>query len=614
MPACTMRSCHGTQSDIVLFVVAALALAACTSDRDVAAFPAIRIAPATLVSAARSEWEHTEYLADAHPDSAGTVVVCSMLYAPQRAQKVVGLYRSADGGATWELSVVDSTARFAGGVADPTCVFGPAGTLYFGTLPPGRVHLYRSADGGRTWEAPLELPELDYPKLLVDRSRADARVYLHGNPGWEEMSLWYSADGARTFAQSQRRVLDGMWAESVGQGAVLPDGTVLLPYLVHRSDTPIEGAMLSIAQSKDGGATLSEPRGVAIFRKCPPGGGATVAMVTADHSTAPFRGRAYVVWTGRHRGHCSVMLAWSDDQGNTWSEPVRVSDERPRADTTQGPDLSLPSIAVNRHGVVGVSWYDRRADPANRDTELRFSASLDGGESWEPSVTVSSQRFVFGASPAIPISAAVRPLIDRGTRQRRGFHTSVVPGQRLYEAWNSGMGDYAGITAAADGRFHTFWIANPNGVAQLYSAAVTVDAQVHRFGSAELSALHDVSAAVQLRYTSTVYDPSSHSVTLGIQLLNIAHDTLRGPLMVRLTRLDSDLGAPLLRSVAGGTRSAPVIDLSGDLPAAGLAPGDTTRTRSLRFAFEPFEGPLRGLHARDVIRFDARVLARRLER
>jgi hypothetical protein len=81
--------------------------------------------------------------------------------------------------------------------------------------------------------------------------------------------------------------------------------------------------------------------------------------------------------------------------------------------------------------------------------------------------------------------------------------------------------------------------------------------------------------------------------------------------MIRLTQLDSDLGQPWMRTEAGGTSAAPVIDLSDKFPAAGLPPGDTSLTRPLRFEMQPFEGPLRGVHARDVMRFDARVLGRR---
>jgi hypothetical protein len=115
----------------------------------------------------------------------------------------------------------------------------------------------------------------------------------------------------------------------------------------------------------------------------------------------------------------------------------------------------MPSVAVNKYGVVAVSWYDRRGLPKIRlvpqdgkdgkilsyklvaeGWNVRLRASLDGGATWLPSVQVNEQ--------------AARGGID-------------LP-----------VGHSAGLASGADGRFHAAWIDNRTGTHQVWTAAVVV--------------------------------------------------------------------------------------------------------------------------------------------
>src|SRR5438309_652707 len=82
------------------------------------------------------------------------------------------------------------------------------------------------------------------------------------------------------------------------------------------------------------------------------------------------------------------MSSYSTNKGKTWSAAKVVSDDQPAAGG-RGPDDFMATPAVNRDGVVGMLWYDRRDNPDNVGYYARFSASLDGGETWLPSVRVS---------------------------------------------------------------------------------------------------------------------------------------------------------------------------------------------------------------------------------
>lgn len=81
---------------------------------------------------------------------------------------------------------------------------------------------------------------------------------------------------------------------------------------------------------------------------------------------------------------------------------------------------------------------------------VRFSASLDGGETWLPSVRVSTDA----------------NLVNPAEKETR---------------FNGG--DTAGLTADADGVFHACWIDNRAGVHQMWTTTVAVRGAVRRHRS-----------------------------------------------------------------------------------------------------------------------------------
>src|SRR5260370_619761 len=111
--------------------------------------------------------------------------------------------------------------------------------------------------------------------------------------------------------------------------------------------------------------------------------------MAVDNSSGPFHDRIYATWTDEASGRARTMLSYSSDRGRTWSKPFAFDDSLKRRDPARGPDDFKPTVAVNTGGVVGVTGYDRRDNPDNIGYCVRFSASLDGGETFSPSVKVS---------------------------------------------------------------------------------------------------------------------------------------------------------------------------------------------------------------------------------
>jgi len=115
-------------------------------------------------------------------------------------------------------------------------------------------------------------------------------------------------------------------------------------------------------------------------------------VIGADNGVGPYAGNLYVAmysWTG---AYLRVQVIRSTNYGNTWSQPVPVV---PPSDTH---DQFMPWLSVSSSsGSVGVSWLDRRNDPANVNYQAFAAISRDGGLSFQPNVQLT-QAF---SNPAI---------------------------------------------------------------------------------------------------------------------------------------------------------------------------------------------------------------------
>jgi hypothetical protein len=137
-------------------------------------------------------------------------------------------------------------------------------------------------------------------------------------------------------------------------------------------------------------------------------------------------------------------MSYSSDQGRTWSAPRAVSEDTQDHTANQHANQFMPMVAVNREGVMGISWYDRHDHADNLGYWVRFAASTDGGATWLPSTRVSSAP-----------------------------HTAS-------EDMRKNSGDTAGLVADAGGVFHPVWIDNRTGVPQMWTARVRVTARARR--------------------------------------------------------------------------------------------------------------------------------------
>jgi hypothetical protein len=152
-----------------------------------------------------------------------------------------------------------------------------------------------------------------------------------------------------------------------------------------------------------------------------------------DRSHGPHRGRVYVVWyTGFQYfdfpGDIDIVLAWSDDRGEHWSDPVRVNDDAPGNFAEQ----FLPWVVVDDRGRVHVTFLDNRLGPGRSMMAEYMATSTDGGVTFGPSIRVSDH-----AGPPAPF------LGD--------YNQPTAAGNRLHAIWADGrFGDQDIFTQSVD--------------------------------------------------------------------------------------------------------------------------------------------------------------------
>lgn len=172
------------------------------------------------------------------------------------------------------------------------------------------------------------------------------------------------------------------------------------------------------------------------------------------------------------------------------------------------------------------------------------------------------------------------------------------------------------MAVGADDVFHPVWTDYRTGVAQLWTAPITVRGRVEQHGAPELADLEDVTARLSLEPQATNFDRSTGSLTLNARLRNTSREPVRGPLKIRVIGLRSQLGSPAVVGAANGISTIGAIwNLDGVIRDRGLPPDSATAPH--RFTFRLTElRPIRLAREDDgftsgLLDFDVRVFGRR---
>jgi hypothetical protein len=410
-----------------LIIAGFLLLLAQTSSR-----PTLEVGEDRLLSANGPALPLAESHLSANPNDANQLLagVIQLESADGNKRSCVA-WASFDGGQTWARH-----AFSVQGCGDPWGVILPDGTaimVMLGYVPnrDDNLYLFRSPDGGRTWpETPQGLGgHHDHPMIVAQGSQvyvvSAEGIHNSANQHRSTVSVSRSQDGGKTFADPTRVTASNLGYEAEGP-VVLSDGTLEVGFDDHHRQGSSKRLMrprIWLLRSNDQGRTFSEP--LLVSESCEGHGG--WPSMAADAHDRLF----WLCVTDKFNG---VLVQRSDDRGESWSEPVRI-------DHRESADSHTPSIAVNKDGIIGVSWYERH-DKNCLDTY--FTASFDSGKTFVQEVKVSSTT----SCPNTPENKGGFPLFEAG-------------------------GDYSGLAATADGLFHVVWSDARDGIYKLRTTTVS---------------------------------------------------------------------------------------------------------------------------------------------
>lgn len=321
----------------------------------------------------------------------GTLFVTSptgIQMKPNALEGAAYLWRSQDGGATWETLRSPDPGPVGIG---PFCscdadVIGTSdGTTYFSDWWDGNYMIETSTDSGETWASNPFLTREAAPFTRVDRqwlvageNGFVALFYAYFTPVTLGVPLpvsdassgihaVFSNDFGATWGDPVVVVPDG--DVQIAHPRMLPDGTLVMPY----GGMPggwRDASTVMLAVSTDQGASWEH-----IQVAEAPEGFDNLWAVQADVDAT---GAIHVGWAARVDDDImATYLSTSRDAGRTWTEPLALRAE--------GLNF-LPWVAATGNGTVAMGWYggDATGDPVEADAPwyAYVAESRDGGETF----------------------------------------------------------------------------------------------------------------------------------------------------------------------------------------------------------------------------------------
>lgn len=290
---------------------------------------------------------------------------------------------SRDAGRTWTFPGALEPGVFH---SDPVLDAGPDGTLYYYSIPCtlGCGDLFTSTDGGMSWTGPVDVPGNDKPWMTVDRTNGLGRGNLY--VAWSHtVSFTRSLDSGATWS-TPTLLFDSAFFGTIAVG---PDGIV---YMVDS-----HFSVYASRDARDPTVTPSFPQSTTLDLGDPPATGGSrpnpegllfQPWVTAYRYPGQTDDHVYVLSSANPPGDdpLDVMFARSINGGRVFCAPCRVNDDLP--DNAAWQWFATMSIAPN--GRLDAIWNDTRANPSVANlSELYYSFSTDGGQSWSQNVAVS---------------------------------------------------------------------------------------------------------------------------------------------------------------------------------------------------------------------------------
>ncbi len=337
-----------------------------------------------------------------------------------------GMFRgvSFDGGRTWATSLIGNNDNLLDACCDPSLSFDQYGNLFLTYLynVENFVPVALSTDGGTSFNIIANIAKpaqqtaqtgerqrglfrfVDQPTITA----AHNEVWLVFNAGGPMVATGAPVTGAGsvgTFTPLQ--VIPGSNNCTYGDVAIGPSGQVMNVCTLTESGSG--GGTLFVSVDPDGLGPAPFGTRVSVvdthvggfdFIPAQPDRSVDAEPGLAwDRTSGPHAGRVYLVYTQKAknlRTNMDIEVSYSDNNGATWSAPVRVNDDH-TVNSQFLPKISLDPTSGN----LVVAWYDARNDLGtgapgdtngipNDDAQFWGAFSTDGGRSFSTNFQISA--------------------------------------------------------------------------------------------------------------------------------------------------------------------------------------------------------------------------------
>ena len=300
---------------------------------------------------------------------------------------------TADGGQSWTFPGVVQPGEFR---SDPVMCVDTQGDFFYNSLTASAgltdfwCNVYRSVDGGASWDAGVYAYGGDKQWMVVDLTDGMGRDNMYAY--W---TRWYTCPGCdghftRSYDDGQTFLptIDVPGSPFWGVLAVGPDGELYVAgdgFTVTKSTTMQDE---TLPPQWDFTTTVNLDGSMGYSGGPNPGGLLGQVWIAVDHSDGPSRGNVYLLCSVQRYSTADpldVMFARSTDGGATWSSPARVNDDP----EDNGAYQWFGTMSVAPNGRIDVIWADSRNDPGGYDSELYYAYSEDAGITWSPNEALS---------------------------------------------------------------------------------------------------------------------------------------------------------------------------------------------------------------------------------
>jgi hypothetical protein len=375
----------------------------------------------TNVDVSKRKGNESEETVAVNPTNPKNIVIVTNVDHP-----AAGLFEgvSFDGGKTWTKKLIGDNDNLGDACCDPSLSFDSYGNLFMTYLfnVEIEVPIALSTDGGLHFNIIARIAKPPKQSLAASGERrglfrfvdqptitaAEGEVWVVFNGGGPIVATGAPVTGLGKVGNFiTPEVVPGTNNCTYGDVAIGPTGQVM--------------QVCTLTESGQGGGKLFvnvDPDGLG------PAGFSTRVFVTDTHvggfdfipaqpdrsvdaepglawdrTGGPHNERVYLVYTLEHpneSNNMDIYVRFSDDEGATWSGPVRVND-----DHTKNSQF-LPKISLDpTSGNLSVVWYDSRNDLGtggpgdtdgvpNDDAQFWGAFSKDGGQTFTANIQISA--------------------------------------------------------------------------------------------------------------------------------------------------------------------------------------------------------------------------------